>query len=120
MQSEPKYSREYFLTARIENVNQGDLIVDDNLFPVRVYAMQSQTRKAARETIRRKSTFDASWVIVFEELAECEPDGQSSLAHCYPQKTPERPDPSEPRPRKHIVSRGTPTADTKDEELVVA
>ena len=97
MQSEPKYSREYFLTAQIENIDQGYLIVDDNLLPVRVYAIQGQTIKAAREVIGRKHTFDGR-VIVFEELALLEPDGQSSLAHCYPQKMPERPGPSEPRP----------------------
>ena len=42
------YSPIFFLTGRIQNVNQRDLIINDRLFPVRIYTIRSQTK--GRET----------------------------------------------------------------------
>jgi hypothetical protein len=77
-----------FPTTRVKSVNQCDLIVDDSLFPARVYTIQSRTIKTARGAVRGEPTFVVH-VIVSDKLVQLESGDQSGLARLYRQKTPE-------------------------------
>jgi hypothetical protein len=76
-------------TIHIKNVNQCDLVVDDSLFPARVYTIRSRTIKTARGAVRGEPAFVVH-VIVFDRLVQLESRDQSGLAHCSPQETDHR------------------------------